>query len=296
MVFLRRQFVLLFHLFWQTRFSFSWSTSSLVGVAYSRIPSRPPYPRRLPSSLVRLVRPTQKNSSENSFLLSERRKSSGDPECYEEQSVKPATEKRSSSKRKAKLVEEPTHWTNTSDPLLIIKGGHSYDMLRFTVRGNPLPLRRHRTSRGFMYNPSAKAQESFRNCVTALIFNATQDGSLVDPIFPTEPLHITLLFRLRRPLNHFRSSKPGQGRLRETAPDRLAVTRMDVDNLAKFVLDSMNGILYEDDKQIASLHLAKLFDNEGACRGATELMVRPFLHTDLHSLDLPPTKTPGLKD
>ena len=31
----------------------------------------------------------------------------------------------------------------------------------------------------------------------------------------------------------------------------------DIDNLAKFVLDAMNGVFYKDDKQICQLHCSK---------------------------------------
>ena len=36
--------------------------------------------------------------------------------------------------------------------------------------------------------------------------------------------------------------------------------RVDLDNLSKAVCDSMNGVVYKDDKQIVDLHLVKLFD------------------------------------
>jgi len=36
----------------------------------------------------------------------------------------------------------------------------------------------------------------------------------------------------------------------------------DVDNCAKSVLDALNGILYDDDKQVVGLHVIKYFDKE----------------------------------
>jgi Holliday junction resolvase RusA-like endonuclease len=35
----------------------------------------------------------------------------------------------------------------------------------------------------------------------------------------------------------------------------------DIDNLCKFVLDALNGILYNDDRQIVTLKASKLFDS-----------------------------------
>lgn len=38
--------------------------------------------------------------------------------------------------------------------------------------------------------------------------------------------------------------------------------RPDIDNLAKAVMDALNGIAYEDDKQVVELHLYKYYSNE----------------------------------
>ena len=41
----------------------------------------------------------------------------------------------------------------------------------------------------------------------------------------------------------------------------------DTDNLCKFLLDSLTGVLFEDDAQVVEVHLYKLRDNEGLCEG-----------------------------
>jgi len=188
--------------------------------------------------------------------------------------------------------------------------------LRFTVRGNPLPLRRHRTSRGFVYNPSAKAQESFRNLVQAMIWGTEEDINnsnnnhqqdqdaqrlLPTPLFGAHAaLAMTVIFRTKRPNTDFIGGRPGAGRMRPmmdvaedgsvsdsslTAPTALAPPpRTDVDNLAKFVLDSLNGLLYEDDRQIVSLQATKCRDNEGACQGSTEVYIRVVRDEDLEHI------------
>jgi hypothetical protein len=120
-------------------------------------------------------------------------------------------------------------------------------------------------------------------------------------MFPTQSLAVSVAFRMRRPLNHFEASKrtthppaespdmassgdngidngrrgaEGRPRLRRSAPSQTFVTRSDVDNLAKFVLDSLNGLLYEDDRQVCSLHATRMLDNDGLCLGSTEVCVR----------------------
>ena len=170
----------------------------------------------------------------------------------------------------------------------------SKKMLKFTVRGKPVPLRRHRTSRGFMYNPSAKMQMEFRQVVSDMVFPSVTPSSVEEyieattsqpePIFKEdEYLAVTLLFRLKRPKSHFVGSKPGPGRLRPTSPGRLHTTRTDVDNLAKFVLDSLNDLVYVDDRQIISLHAAKVMDSEGHCEGATEVIIRRLDESEMES-------------
>jgi len=207
-------------------------------------------------------------------------------------------------KRKLNKEQQMMHWKNASDPniLHIDKGASDYnsrasviEKIQWVVRGNPLPLRRHRTSRGFVYNPSAPAQASFLNITTQILEEIVpshlknkidiSNTSNLYPLFPeNQPLVMVVLFRLKRPNLHFVGNKPGHGRLRDSAPSALSPTRTDVDNLAKFVLDSLNGILYEDDRQIHSLYVTKLLDNDGLCQGSTEISCRPLCETDVNTL------------
>ncbi|CAB9499013.1 expressed unknown protein [Seminavis robusta] len=109
-----------------------------------------------------------------------------------------------SKKRKKKKKAEVMHWSVDSDVATL----HLDEPrnVHFVVHGNPLPLRRHRTARGFMYNPSAKSQESFRN-VTLHILNTTMDvptANPTTPLFPAEtPVIMSILFRMKRPKSHF---------------------------------------------------------------------------------------------
>eukprot|EP00531_Pseudo-nitzschia_arenysensis_P003027 CAMPEP_0116116790 /NCGR_PEP_ID=MMETSP0329-20121206/1226_1 /TAXON_ID=697910 /ORGANISM="Pseudo-nitzschia arenysensis, Strain B593" /LENGTH=304 /DNA_ID=CAMNT_0003610309 /DNA_START=47 /DNA_END=961 /DNA_ORIENTATION=+ len=146
--------------------------------------------------------------------------------------------------------------------------------LRFKICGNPRPLQRHRTSRFHTYNPSVKYQKSFQDALEKLM-SASDIGSMDHPIFQeTEYLVMTLIFRMKRPKNHFVNNRPGPGRLKAKSPPQLSSIRSDVDNLTKFVLDSMNGVMYEDDRQITSIHATKLLDNEDLCTGSVEVYIR----------------------
>lgn len=191
-----------------------------------------------------------------------------------------------------------------------------------TIRGNPLPLRRHRTRRGFMYNPSAATQLTFRQLVQRHIMYvvATVDdddtnqhgttsndevGGITVPLWNIEqPIAVSIVFRMKRPNSHFIGNKPfvertttatkkkkatnataASSRLRPTAPKVMCTTSMrtDVDNLAKFVLDSLNNVTYADDKQIVSLHVMKLFDNDATNRyqGSTTITIRLLQDDDM---------------
>ena len=154
---------------------------------------------------------------------------------------------------------------------------------QFTIRGKPLPLIRHRSRRGFMYNPSAAAQEVFRDSLLGIMPQKhhpiiVDDGISGDaPITffsPSDLLEVSIVFRMKRPKNHFVNNKPGEGRIKANAPGKFHATRTDIDNLAKFVLDSLNGLLYADDKQVVSLKLMKMLDSEGMCEGAIDVSVR----------------------
>ena len=105
------------------------------------------------------------------------------------------------------------------------------------------------------------------------------------PLFVEEDqLAMKIVFHMKRPNLHFVAGKPGPGRLRPCAPGRLAPIRTDVDNLAKFVLDSFNGLLYVDDRQVASIQVVKIFDNDGHCQGFTEVSIQRLTEDDVDGL------------
>ena len=190
-------------------------------------------------------------------------------------------------------------------------------IIHVTVRGNPLPLQRHRTFRNFVYNPSAQKQKQFRETVISMLpticFNNNEtlvdfsslktcyeddDDALhriavnqtihhtkdtfdagnknnIQPFFNDEEyIKVKMIFHLKRPKNHFKSNIPGPNRIKERYKSiRCVSTRVDVDNLAKFVLDSLNGVLYVDDRQVMELHVMKVFDNDDVCAGKTEVWI-----------------------
>ncbi|EJK56572.1 hypothetical protein THAOC_23513, partial [Thalassiosira oceanica] len=182
-------------------------------------------------------------------------------------------------------TDDPEYWIDESDPFLLKSGlglhanganeipSDHEKQINFTVRGNPRVLVRHRTARGFMYNPSKAAQ---------LNFHDEDDSNDPKPqvLFEeNEPLEMSITFRTKRPKSHFVNNKPGHGRLKPQSPGKFHITRSDVDNLAKFVMDSLNGLLYVDDKQVISLKVMKVLDCEGLCLGSTDVRINLIRET-----------------
>jgi Holliday junction resolvase RusA-like endonuclease len=165
-------------------------------------------------------------------------------------------------------------WKNST----ILATNCSVRAIRFVVRGKPLPLKRHRTSshKRHVYNPSAKPQAEFRQVVheiLTLCSSTSFDNN--QPLFGSQELLVMkLVFHMNRPRNHFLRSYRNRNatKLRKGISPWVRVSKkVDVDNLAKFVLDSLNGILYDDDQQIFSLSATKVYDNSPSNDGATYL-------------------------
>ena len=117
-------------------------------------------------------------------------------------------------------------------------------VLHVPFRG--LPQKRHRLSRGRVYDPSCHDKKCF------LLW--CQKMHTPVPQLYSKPLHCKLTFTFLRPKSHCTAS----GALRKAAPKQ-HVCKPDTDNLAKFVLDALNGVYYKDDSQICLLSVHKKY-------------------------------------
>jgi Holliday junction resolvase RusA-like endonuclease len=119
--------------------------------------------------------------------------------------------------------------------------------ITFTVDGEPIALKRHRTSRGRTYDPSSSDKDDF------LLLS-----KIHKPKTPLQiPLRVVLLFGFSRPKSHF-----GTGRNADKIKDKSPFWKTSVpdnDNLAKFVCDALNGVFWKDDSYIVSLHVQKFY-------------------------------------
>ena len=92
------------------------------------------------------------------------------------------------------------------------------------------------------------------------------------------PIVVKVWCFLKRPKEDFIGRRRAAGNLRLAAveKDTVVAIKPDVDNLAKFVLDSLTGVLFADDAQIVDLHMYKLRDSHGLCEGRVAIHVSQF--------------------
>ena len=125
------------------------------------------------------------------------------------------------------------------------------DLLSLTVGGKPRAKARPRFSfRGRVHNPRTEslASQSFKTAVREML--ALEPDS--NPPFGSAHIKVTIVATFARPKGHYKQG--GEGELRVSAP-RTPIG--DVDNLLKFVLDTLNKVLFDDDKQVVYAAVSK---------------------------------------
>ena len=153
---------------------------------------------------------------------------------------------------------------------------------QLTITGQPLAMPRPRGFGGRVFNTRQREMKAF-----AARFKEKLPHSSHSPLFPQHiPISLTIWFLMSRPLAHF-VNRNRLGPLRSSALDsgRFPVMIPDIDNLAKFVLDSLKGVAYSDDSQVVKLEVYRMRDDNEACLGSTVIHLRR--HMKCHS-DAPP--------
>lgn len=120
----------------------------------------------------------------------------------------------------------------------------------FEIIGEPKAQKRHRHfSRGKFsqtYDPSSDDKKSF-------IYLAYEHR----PETPYDfSLRIKLIFYFPRPKAHFKSN----GDLKSNSPER-HFKKPDIDNLIKFILDSLNKVFWRDDALITDVKASKQYSD-----------------------------------
>ncbi len=153
----------------------------------------------------------------------------------------------------------------------------SRSLVSFSVSGQPIPLPRMRHFRNGFWNKAKKRATIFQNAVK-LAIPSTANGVIFNK---SESVSVTIWFSLRRPASDFVGGKRIPAGLRNAARFlRFPPTGPDIDNLTKFVLDALNGLVYKDDRQVVKLVVYKLRNNSGHCEGSTTVEVAKYIPTD----------------
>ena len=75
------------------------------------------------------------------------------------------------------------------------------------------------------------------------------------------PIKLQITLNYPRPRYHFCLSRADHPVVSPQSGDRWYTRTPDIDNAAKFVLDSMNGIAYADDRLVVDLEVKKRYSN-----------------------------------
>ena len=124
-------------------------------------------------------------------------------------------------------------------------------MVQFTVEANPVPKGRPKFSKigGFVRTYTPKKTSDYETIVRE---TAQQAMGQTEPL--ETPTAVYLYFRLPIPKSY--PKKRLQACLNGS---ERPIKKPDIDNLAKSVLDGLNGSVYKDDGQIVSLHVTKVY-------------------------------------
>jgi Holliday junction resolvase RusA-like endonuclease len=114
--------------------------------------------------------------------------------------------------------------------------------LTIIIDGPPIALERSRSTRkGFHYDPQAKVKQSIVESVKGQLEGFEKNS---------EPVGMQMTFLFKMP-------KAWSKKKREKNINSYHTGPKDIDNICKFFLDTFNGVLYEDDKQVCLLQAAK---------------------------------------
>jgi Holliday junction resolvase RusA-like endonuclease len=136
--------------------------------------------------------------------------------------------------------------------------------ITFHVDINPVPKGRPRFSKvgGFVRSYTPKKTSDYETQIR----QAARQAMTREPL--ETPLAAFLYFRLPIP-----KSYPKKRMAACLTGSERPTKKPDLDNLAKAVLDGLNGVIYIDDAQLVSIHLTKVYDHNPG----VDIMVREEL-------------------
>ena len=123
----------------------------------------------------------------------------------------------------------------------------------FEIIGEPQGKGRPRfsTRGGFVKTYTPEKTASYENFVKVCYLNKYKGKKLDGEIIA----EIIAYFSIPKSLSKKKRSEAIEGKIKPTK-------KPDTDNIAKTILDSLNGIAFEDDKQVVALLVKKLYGEE----------------------------------
>ena len=126
-------------------------------------------------------------------------------------------------------------------------------MIKFTIKGNPIALKRHRSTRsGRMYDPSANDKKQMWLQIAKFKPKQALKGDI----------QLIVTFFMKRPKSHYRTGKYSHI-LKDKVPEYHSFVP-DLDNLVKMCCDTFSGknkMIY-DDSQICRIQAEKVYDEK----------------------------------
>ena len=121
-------------------------------------------------------------------------------------------------------------------------------------RAAPQGSKRH-IGNGVMIE-SSKRVKPFR----ADVRKAAESAALPHDWPMAAPMRVGFRFHFARPKSHFKRDGVA---LSKSAPEEATSHGLgDLEKLARSVNDALSGVLFDDDRQVAEMHLAKAYDSE----------------------------------
>lgn len=140
-------------------------------------------------------------------------------------------------------------------------------MIRFEVLGTPAPkgssrpMLNRKTGKAFTFEGGSKVTAEKLTTWDSNVRAAAASVISGGVFFVDVAIRVTIVFRLARPAGHWGKGKLA-GQLLPSAPASPR-GKPDIDKLARSTLDSMTGIIFDDDSRIVELIASKIYATPG---------------------------------
>lgn len=132
-------------------------------------------------------------------------------------------------------------------------------MLTLDLYGIPIPWKRPRARGKIFFDAQAKEKEHIKWQIRSQFRN--------NPLLLPIKMDMTFFMPIPKYTSGIRKKEMIAGNLHH-------IKRPDIDNLQKFFLDCMNGLVFQDDSQVVEIHAKKVYaDNPG-----TLIRLYPITH------------------